>query len=385
MVRPSSEAANPRFTFADLFAGIGGIRAGLESADGSCVYSVESNRYARATYEANWGPVDASRVQDVTVQDLNDPDILAAGFPCQPFSLAGVSKKVSLGRAHGFQDAVSGNLFFEIVRLIGGPTDYDPASLREEAEIPDGDERRFEAGTHPAADAAPVLLLENVRHLLTHDQRRTYRVIRRRLTRSGYRVAAHVINGAAWVPQNRRRTIIVAVRNDLFEQEVRLPEPPDPTLGPGLQRSMLEHEPAVIGRYRLTDGTWRALERHMNRHSARGNGFGRGIARFGAQTRTLSARYYKDGAEILIPMPDGSEPPRRLTPKECAFLMGFTSEHLGKPFVWPDDVSDSQLYRQFGNSVVVPQFNWIAQALLERVEPTLIERRERRRLKSLVA
>ena len=252
----------------------------------------------------------------------------------------------------------------------------------EELEAPDESDGQFGDGAVPHGSAPPILLLENVRHLLTHDFKRTYRVIKRRLMRSGYHVQAHVINGAAWVPQNRRRTVIVAARNDLFDGPLLLPSPPDPGSGPGLTPSILEQDNEVLKRYRLTPGVWRALERHHARHAARGNGFGRGLAAYGRPTRTLSARYYKDGAEILIPMLDGAEPPRRLTPTECATLMGFTREFLGKEFERPQSVSDVQAYRQFGNSVVVPQFTWVANELVSLAGSAICEWR---RNKSLVA
>lgn len=375
LAAPEADGDVPSFTFADLFAGIGGIRAGLWRAGGECVLSAEKDKYARLTYELNWGPIDVTDVREIEVGGLNDPDILAAGFPCQPFSLAGVSKKASLGRQHGFQDPISGNLFFQIVRMIGGPWDPDPELVATEADTPDELEREFGVNPRPHPAAPPVLLLENVRHLLTHDSRRTYRVIRRRLAKSGYRVEPHVINSAAWVPQNRRRTVIIAVRSDMFSDAIRLPAPPAPESGPVLVPSMLEQDERVMERYRLTPGVWRALERHRARHSSLGNGFGHGLVRYGAPTRTLSARYYKDGAEILVPMPDGQFPPRRLTPDECAYLMGFTREYLGKEFRRPPEVSDVQMYRQFGNSVVVPQFNWVAKALLDQIGPTLRARR----------
>jgi DNA (cytosine-5)-methyltransferase 1 len=371
-----------RFRFVDLFAGIGGMRGAPEKAGGACVFSAEIDKYARLTYAANWGRLDAEDVREIDVGDMPEYDLLSAGFPCQPFSLAGVSKKTSLGREHGFADPKSGNLFFQIVRLIGGPWDLDEDAIHEESAEPDGDDARFGDGALPHKVAPPILLLENVRHLLTHDSHRTYAVIRRRLMKSGYHVKAHIINGASWVPQNRRRTVIVAVRNDLFDGPITLPPPPDPAFGPRLMQSMLEQDPVVLARYRLTLGVWRALERHMQRHSSRGNGFGRGVVEYGTATRTLSARYYKDGAEILIPMSDGQDPPRRLTPDECAFLMGFTSDHLGKVFVRPSTVSDSQAYRQFGNSVVVPQFTWVGNALMDLVGPVLIDWR---RSRSLVA
>lgn len=350
------------------------MRRGLERAGGRCVFSVEIDRFARLTYEENWGPLDAADVKDVAPADLNDPDLLAAGFPCQPFSLAGVSKKASLGRAHGFEDPKSGNLFFEIVRLVGGPWDLGPDDLAVEADAAI-DDARF-ASEVPSLSAPPILLLENVRHLLTHDQGRTFRVIKRRLMRSGYRVQEHRINGAAWVPQNRWRTVITAARADVFKDPILLPLPPDPRGGPKLAEEDLEQDPDTLERYRLTPGTWAALEKHMARHVANGNGFGRGVAQYGSATRTLSARYYKDGAEILIPMADELPPPRRLTPDECAMLMGFTREHLGEDFVRSPRVSDSQAYRQFGNSVIVPQFTWAANRILEAAGPRLQEWRQ---------
>jgi DNA (cytosine-5)-methyltransferase 1 len=374
---PAAPAAAQEFSFVDLFAGIGGIRGGLERAGGHCLFSVEKDPHARLTYEANWGALDADDVREVLPGDLPAHDVLAAGFPCQPFSLAGVSKKRSLGRAHGFDDPTSGNLFFEIVRLIGGPSRADDGWLEDEAESPDGAQVDLGFMTpSPARNAAPpVVLLENVRHLEAHDSRRTFRVIRRRLLRSGYWVSHRVINGSHWVPQNRRRLIIVGLRRDLFGAPFVFPSDPDGA-GPVLGSNVLEEPSPALDRYRLTEGVWRALLRHRQRHEAKGAGFGYGIAEPGGVTRTLSARYYKDGAEILIRLPDG-DPPRRLTPRECARLMGFTRDNLGFEFVIPPDVSDVQAYRQFGNSVIVPQFSWLATEVLRQTGSTLAALRAR--------
>jgi DNA (cytosine-5)-methyltransferase 1 len=374
----------PKFRFVDLFAGIGGIRGGLQRAGGECVFSVEIDRFARRTYSENWGELDWDDVTTLTRGQLKAKpyEILAAGFPCQPFSIAGVSKRQSLGRAHGFDDLTSGNLFFEIVKLVGGPADVGTEELRYEAEAPfvdeDSEEQEFLARTPGPSDAPPVLLLENVRHLVSHDQGRTYRVIRRRLLKSGYRVSQRVINGAAWVPQNRRRTIIVGLNQRDFARRFEFPDPPSPANGPRLNAALLEQDLGALEAYRLTDGVWRALKAHRTRHLRKGNGFGYGIADIDGVTRTLSARYYKDGAEILLRMGE-SERPRRLTPAECAMLMGFTPEHLGKPFVIPADISDARAYRQFGNSVVVPQFTWLGDRICDYAAPLFRKRLAGRR------
>ena len=373
---PAGRAVGDKFRFVDLFAGIGGIRAGLEAAGGRCVFSVEIDRFARRTYESNWGPVDAMDIRDVKPEDVPEHEILGAGFPCQPFSLAGVSKKQSMGVAHGFDDAASGNLFFEIVRLIGGPWDLGLDELRDEAEMPDSEEERFLRDGVVSQGSPPVLLLENVRNLLAHDDGRTFRVIRRRLNRSGYRVSHRMVNAAAWVPQNRRRVVIVGLRKDLFEEPFVIPDPPDISAGPKLTKAFFETDHRILQRYRVTNGTWQALIKHKARHGEAGNGFGYGLATLGSVTRTLSARYYKDGAEILIPMPDGLQPPRRLTPTECARLMGFSTEHIGREFVIPAEMSDVQAYRQFGNSVVVPQFKWVASRIAMHASEVFASRSE---------
>lgn len=375
----AAQGHGARFRFVDLFAGIGGIRGGLQRAGGKCVFSVEIDRFARKTYAENWGDLDWDDVTTLTRDQLKRRpyEILGAGFPCQPFSIAGVSKKQSLGHAHGFHDVTSGNLFFEIVKLVGGPVDVGAEELRHEAEAPfvddDHEEEEFLERIPGPADAPPVLLLENVRHLLSHDQGRTFKVIRRRLLKSGYRVSHRVINGAAWVPQNRRRTIIVGLNRRHFPRRFKFPDPPSPSDGPRLSAAMLEQDPGKLEAYRLTDGVWRALKEHRRRHLGKGNGFGYGIADIDGVTRTLSARYYKDGAEILLRMGD-SERPRRLTPAECAMLMGFTPDHLGKPFVIPGDISDARAYRQFGNSVVVPQFTWLGEQIYDHAGPIFQDR-----------
>lgn len=315
----------PAFRFVDLFAGIGGIRMGVESAGGSCVYSVELDRFARRTYEANFGACEGEDIHDVRGSDLPDYDLLAAGFPCQPFSIAGVSKKLSLGRLHGFDDEKSGNLLFEITRLI------------EEAPAP-----------------PPVLLLENVKNLVSHDGGNTFRVIQAVLTDLGYNLKHQVIDGQRWVPQHRERTYIVGLHRDSFgDERFEFPELPD------LRRRTLGEilEPDFDPKYVLSQHLWDYLQEYARKHKAAGNGFGFGLAGPESVTRTLSARYHKDGSEILV-QTDGNRP-RRLTPRECARLMGFPDT-----FLIP--VSDTQAYRQFGNSVVMPVVAFLASHLAKR-------------------
>jgi DNA (cytosine-5)-methyltransferase 1 len=314
--------AEPRMSppvFADLFAGIGGTRLAFERAGARCVWSCEVDRFCRLTYEANFGhPPDAGDIREVDAAAVPDHDILVAGFPCQPFSIAGVSKLGSLGRPHGFVDRTRGTLFFEICRIL-------------EAKRP------------------RALFLENVRHLVRHDGGRTFRIILETLSGLGYRVDYRVIDAARLVPQHRERVYIVGFREPVW---FAWPEVPDrrPRLGEIL-------EPVVDTKYTLSRRVWRTLRRHREKHRRRGNGFGYGLADPDGVARTLSARYYKDGAEILIAQGRG-RPPRRLTPRECARLMGFPDS-----FVIP--VSDTQAYRQFGNSVVVPLVEVLAGAVLE--------------------
>lgn len=329
------------FTFIDLFAGIGGIRLGLERANGRCVYSVEIDPHARVTYESNFGPLDHDDVRTVLERPLPIYDVLAAGFPCQPFSIAGVSKKNALGRPHGFEDAVSGNLFFSIRDVV--------------------------RATRP-----PVVLLENVKNLLTHDGGRTYHVIESEIRSLGYTVRSEVIDSSPWVPQRRKRTFIVALSHELFgEDRFEFPTPATAET-PTTVGDILEDAPDA--RYTLTRQLWDYLQGYAVKHHRAGNGFGFGVIRDRAAiTRTLSARYYKDGSEILIQL-DPSERPRRLTPIECGRLMGFPDPHYvdgreawARPtpplqsFRIP--VSDWRAYKQFGNSVVVPVVEHIGRAV----------------------
>ncbi len=317
--------ADPPFRFIDLFAGIGGLRMGLERAGGRCVHSVEIDRFARQTYEANFGVCESADIHDVRGSGLPRYDVLAAGFPCQPFSIAGVSKKLSLGRLHGFADEKSGNLFFEITRLI------------EEAPEP-----------------PPVLFLENVKNLLSHDHGNTFRVIQAALGDLGYNLSHRVIDARTWVPQHRERTLIIGLHRDVFGDEgYEFPE------APALPRRTMGDilEPTYDPKYVLSQHLWDYLQEYARKHRAAGNGFGFGLVGPDSASRTLSARYHKDGSEILVET--GGDRPRRLTPRECARLMGF-------PDTFAIPVSDTQAYRQFGNSVVMPVVAFLARDLADR-------------------
>ncbi|MDA7990364.1 MAG: DNA (cytosine-5-)-methyltransferase [Gammaproteobacteria bacterium] len=295
-----------RFRFIDLFAGIGGMRLGLERAGGTCVYSSEINRYAVETYVKNFGGAVAGDITEVDAWDIPDHDVLAAGFPCQPFSLAGIAKRNSLNKPSGM-DSPQGRLFDEIIRI-----------LREK---------------QPRA-----FILENVKNLKSYNKGSVFRGMLNRLGRLGYITHSDVIDAQVVVPQHRERLFIVGFDRDVgFE----FPKIPERSIRLG---DILERNPDT--RYRLTPGTWRALKRHRRESERRGTGFGYHIASANGISRTLSRRYYKDGAEILIRRGSASIP-RRLTPRECARLMGF-------PRKFKIPVSDTQAYRQFGNSVVPP-------------------------------
>lgn len=342
------------FKFVDLFAGIGGIRIAFEEVGGQCVFSSEYNKYSQKTYKSFFGespdfnqilltepPGDITKLPPESVPDH---DILTGGFPCQPFSLAGVSKKQSMGRPHGFDDPTQGTLFFTIKSIL-------------EVKRP------------------KAFLLENVKNLTTHDRKNTFSVILRELDDLGYNVFFRVIDAAGWLPQHRERIYITGFRRPENGQvwnitdftELMTLNPPENrlvTLEDILEENVPEH-------YTITSGTWEALKRHKEHHLSIGQGFGYGLVEppFNEKvTRTLSARYYKDGAEILIAQ-EGKRP-RRLTPLECCRLMGFPKKY--QAFFERDSnleqpVSDHQAYRQLGNSVAVPVVTQIAQKMVNKM------------------
>ncbi|GAB6141454.1 DNA cytosine methyltransferase [Methylosoma difficile] len=340
----AEQKSNHLFTFIDLFAGIGGIRLGFEAHGGHCVFTSEWNTFSQKTYLANF-PQDTQHlfVGDITQIDENDVpnhDVLLAGFPCQPFSIAGVSKKNALGRPHGFECATQGTLFFDVARII-------------------------------AAKQPKAFLLENVKNLLSHDKGNTFKVILQTLRDElGYHVYYKVIDGQRFVPQHRERIILLGFR-DLTEfswDDLALPTQ-SPRLASILHPqdgSEAAEEPYTIGekavinpKYTLTPKLWEYLQAYAAKHRAAGNGFGFGLVTGDSVARTLSARYYKDGSEILVSQGEGKRP-RRLTPRECARLMGF-------PDTFKIPVSDTQAYRQFGNSVVMPVIREVARIVVPKI------------------
>ncbi|HYA16263.1 MAG TPA: DNA (cytosine-5-)-methyltransferase [Bryobacteraceae bacterium] len=315
------------FTFIDLFAGIGGFRIALEKLGGACRFSSEWDRHSRKTYEAWFGEAPSGDIRNVKPQDVPAHDILAAGFPCQPFSIAGVSKKNSLGRSHGFECSTQGTLFFDLARII-------------------------------QAKRPPVVFLENVKNLRSHDRGRTWAVIEETLEELGYWVFADIVDAAGWVPQHRERVYIVCFDKTRF-RKVPWFRFPAAEATPVL-RDILENSPDP--KYTLTPHLWNYLQKYAEKHREKGHGFGFGIADPDGITRTLSARYYKDGSEILIGQ--NERPPRRLTPRECARLMGFDR--------WCEEkivVSDTQAYRQFGNAVSPKVVEAIGREILKVLRP----------------
>lgn len=329
------------FKTADLFAGIGGIRMGFEAHGGQCVFSSEWNTYSQKTYAENFGEQHdiAGDITEFSAEMVPDHDVLLAGFPCQPFSIAGVSKKNSLGVPHGFQCTTQGTLFFDVARIIS--------------------EKR------PAA-----FLLENVKNLTSHDKGRTFQVILETLKDElGYEVHYKVIDGRHFTPQHRERILIAGFREatgftwsdlklpakgPLIESILHKTDGSEPVLPWDGDKYFDHKKGAVQSKYTLTPKLWDYLQAYALKHKAAGNGFGYGMVYPDSVSRTLSARYYKDGSEILVYQK--RKRPRRLTPRECARLMGF-------PDTFKIPVSDTQAYKQFGNSVVMPVMREVARIM----------------------
>ena len=317
------------FTFIDLFAGIGGIRIAFDKIGGHCVFTSEINEWSKKTYLANFGAGEqfVGDIVPFNADEIPNHDVLLAGFPCQPFSIAGVTKKNALGQPHGFECATQGTLFFDVARII-------------------------------KAKRPKAFLLENVKNIVSHNKGHTFEIIINTLTKElGYKVFWKVIDGRHWVPQHRERVIIVGFDsdNDFSFDKLQIPDANPilksilhPENGSEQEELPFTHgkKAKVHSKYFLTDKLWQYLQAYAQKHRAKGNGFGYGLVTKDDVARTLSARYYKDGSEILI-FRGKNKTPRRLTPRECARLMGFSDD-------FKIVVSDTQAYRQFGNSVVVP-------------------------------
>ncbi len=322
---PFPAPKDPEFTFIDLFAGIGGFRQAMQAHGGKCVFSSEWNTYSQKTYYANYGDMPFG---DITKEETKAYipakfDVLCAGFPCQPFSIAGVSKKRSMGLETGFKDKTQGTLFFDVAQIV---------------EI-----------HRPKA-----FFLENVKNLVSHDKGNTYKVIKSTLEELGYTVYAKVMDGQAFVPQHRERIMIVGFDKERYNGNEKFAFP---DLGEPIHKIKDILDPRPSEKYTLSDKLWSYLQLHAARHKSKGNGFGFGMTNLNGVSRTLSARYYKDGSEVLIPQGKDKNP-RRLTPRECARLMGYPDE-------FKIVVSDTQAYRQFGNSVVMPLIREVAKELIK--------------------
>ena len=338
--KPILNQENASFTFIDLFAGIGGMRLAFESAGGRCVYSNEWNKYSQQTYFANFGEQPEGDITKVDENSIPDHDVLVAGFPCQPFSIAGVSKKNSLGRETGFQDKTQGTLFFDVCRIL-------------------------------KAKRPKAFLLENVKNLKSHDKGRTFKIIMESLNELKYDVYTAILDGQNYVPQHRERILIVGFDKERYGESLPFSFDINPKNPKPLMKDILEK--SADDKYTLSDKLWLYLQNYAAKHKAAGNGFGYGMADRNGSSRTLSARYYKDGSEILIEQKDKN--PRRLTPRECARLQGFSDD-------FKIVVSDTQAYKQFGNSVVVPLMADVAKLIVNRIRELdyMIELNEHERM-----
>ncbi len=329
--RAVEPAKSAKFTFIDLFAGIGGMRLAFDAVGGHCVATCEWNKYARETYAANFQIGDHpfyEDIRDITktdrqIREIPDHDLLVAGFPCQPFSIAGVSKKNALGYSHGFACETQGTLFFELAKIL-------------------------------KVKKPKAFLLENVKNLVSHDGGNTFRIIMDVLKRQlGYKfVDYRIVDAKGFVPQHRERIMIIGFREKVSFSwdDVRIPEA---ATGPKMASVLHSKGELADGRYTigcnshvnskytLSSHLWTYLKNYAEKHRTAGNGFGYGLVNSRSVARTLSARYYKDGSEILVDQ-GRNRTPRRLTPRECARLMGFDQCNR-KPF--RIEVSDTQAYK----------------------------------------
>ena len=323
---PFPNPKEPKFTFIDLFAGMGGFRLAMQAQGGKCVFSSEWNKYAQKTYFANFGEMPFGDItKEMTKSYIPEKfDVLCAGFPCQPFSIAGVSKKKSLGRETGFKDKTQGTLFFDVADII-------------------------------SCHRPKAFFLENVKNLMSHDKGNTFKIIKGTLEELRYSLHYLVMDGQAYVPQHRERIMIVGFDRDIFHGIEKFSFPEQKQAARSI-KEILDSD--IDEKYTLSDKLWSYLQNYAEKHRAKGNGFGFGLVDLEGISRTLSARYYKDGSEILIPQGEGRNP-RKLSPRECARLMGYPDEYR------LNQVSDVQAYRQCGNSVVVPLITAVSEQLVK--------------------
>ena len=319
---------SPQFTFIDLFAGMGGFRLAMQPQGGKCVFSSEWNKYAQKTYLANFGEMPFGDItKEITKNYIPRYfDILCAGFPCQPFSIAGISKKKSLGRETGFKDKTQGTLFFDVADIINR---HRPKAF----------------------------YLENVKNLMSHDKGNTFKIIKGTLEELNYSLHYLVMDGQAYVPQHRERIMIIGFNREIFQGKEQFTFPEQKQATRTIQEIL---DPEIDAKYTLSDKLWNYLQNYAEKHRAKGNGFGFGMVDLNGISRTLSARYYKDGSEILIPQGEGKNP-RKLSPRECARLMGYPDNYR------LDQVSDVQAYRQCGNSVVVPLITAVSEQIIKTI------------------
>lgn len=309
-----------KFTFSDICAGIGGMRMAFENLGGKCVFTSEWDKFCQYTYRENFGQDPLGDITKIPIKHIPRHNIMLAGFPCQPFSKSGFATRKYLNKKDGLADETQGKIFFRITKII---SEKNPE----------------------------VVFLENVPRLVKMNGGKTFEIIIHKLEELGYVCKWKVISAETVVPQRRERLYIVATKKEInFE----FPEIPD--LKPQLKKIL---EKKIDKKYVLSDNTWRWLQNHAKKHSAKGNGFGFRMADPKKTACTLSARYGKDGSEILIPRRNSN--PRKLTPRECARLMGFPDN-----FVIP--VSDTQAYKQFGNSVVVPIVFLIGHEIIQAIK-----------------
>ena len=323
---PFPDPKKTKFTFIDLFAGMGGFRLAMQAQGGKCVFSSEWNKYAQKTYLANFGEMPFGDItKEITKSYIpRNFDVLCAGFPCQPFSIAGVSKKKSLGRETGFKDKTQGTLFFDVADII-------------------------------SRHRPKAFFLENVKNLMSHDKGNTFKVIKGTLEELRYSLHYLVMDGQTYVPQHRERIMIVGFDQDVFHGKEQFAFPEQKQSTQSIKEIL---DPDIDEKYTLSDKLWSYLQNYAEKHRAKGNGFGFGMVDLNGISRTLSARYYKDGSKILIPQTGGKNP-RRLSPRECARLMGYPDEYR------LNQVSDVQAYRQCGNSVVVPLITAVSEQLVK--------------------